>query len=107
MQLYHSTDRDGITIVRPSVEAMQAVLEQLNEDNAAEADYPEVCLMNDTVGWSLLVYPSAIVSLEIEQAADEVQYIQLDHFRDALKLWQLLAEGDTQALKQLPWRAND
>jgi hypothetical protein len=41
MQLYHSTDRDGITIVRPSVEAMQAVLEQLNEDNAAEADYPE------------------------------------------------------------------
>ena len=49
MQLYHSTDRDGITIVRPSVEAMQAVLEQLNEGNAAEADYPEVCLMNDTV----------------------------------------------------------
>ena len=61
MQLYHSTDRDG-THVRPSVEAMQAVLEQLNEDNAAEADYPEVCLMNDTVGWSLLVYPSAIVT---------------------------------------------
>ena len=107
MQLYHSTDRDGITIVRPSTQAMQAVLEQLNEENNAEADYPEVCLMNDSLGWSLLVYPSAIVSLEIDQAADEVQYIQLDHFRDALKLWELLAKGDTQALEQIPWRAND
>lgn len=106
MQLYHSTDRDGITIVRPSTQAMQAILEQLNEENAAEADYPEVCLMNDTLGWSLLVYPSAIVSLEIDQAAGEAQYIQLDHFKDALKVWELLAEGDTQTLKQLPWQTS-
>lgn len=106
MQLYHSTDRDGITIVRPSVEAMQAVLEQLDEDNVAEADYPEVCLMNDTVGWSLLVYPSAIVSLEIDQAVNSSQYMQLEHFRDALKLWKLLAKGDTQALEQYSWQTS-
>lgn len=107
MQLYHSTDRDGITIVRPPVEAMQAVLEQLNEANAAEADYPEVCLMNDTVGWTLLVYPSAIVSLEIDQADNNSQYLQLEHCTDALKLWKLLAEGNIQALMQYPWQANE
>lgn len=107
MQLYHSTDRDGITIVRPSVEAMQAVLEQLNEDNAAEADYPEVCLMNDTVGWSLLVYPSAIVSLEIDQTVNSVQYLQLEHYTDALKLWKLLAQGNVQALMQYPWQTSE
>jgi hypothetical protein len=107
MQLYHSTDRDGITIVRPSVEAMQAVLEQLNEDNAAEADYPEVYLMNDTVGWSLLVYPSAIVSLEIDQAVNSVQYLQLEYCTDALKLWKLLAQGNVQALMQYPWQTSE
>jgi hypothetical protein len=107
MQLYHSTDRDGITMVRPSVAAMQAVLEQLNEENAAEADYPEVCLMNDTLGWSLLVYPSAVVSLEIDQAPDSVQHLQLEHCTHALKLWKLLAQGNTQALMQYPWQTNE
>ena len=107
MQLYHSTDRDGITIVRPSVEAMQAVLGQLNEENAAEADYPEVCLMNDTLGWSLLVYPSAIVSLEIDQAANNSQYMQLEHCTDALKLWKLLAQGNVQALMRYPWHTSE
>lgn len=107
MQLYHSTDRDGITIVRPSTQAMQAILEQLNEEHAAEADYPEVCLMNDSLGWSLLVYPSAIVSLEIDQAVDTIQYLQLEHCTDALKLWMLLAQGNVKALTQYPWQANE
>jgi hypothetical protein len=107
MQLYHSTDRDGITIVRPSVEAMLAVLEQLHEDCATEADYPEVCLMNDTLGWSLLVYPSAIVSLEIDHATNNNRHLHLEYCTDALKLWELLAQGNIQALMQYPWQTSE
>lgn len=106
MQLYHSTDRNGISLVRPSSAAMRALLQQLIDEHTDD-DYPEVCLMNDSLGWTILVYPSAIVSLEIDKNPDDILYMQLKHCTDALQLWELLAEGNTQSLLQYPWRTSE
>ncbi len=103
MDLYHTTDLDGISIVNPDTDAMREVLTQLDSPAAEDADHPDVALVHDPSAWSISVYPNGTVTLENLAADDEPQYMHTISRPAALQLWQQLAQGQIEALQNQPW----
>jgi hypothetical protein len=104
MDLFHTTDGQGITELNPSAEKMRELLESLDEAEANEAEHPDVTLVHDPSAWSLAVYPSGIVTLENLNDADELPRFMTGVTRNqALKLWLELSRGEIQKINSHPW----
>jgi hypothetical protein len=64
MDLFHTTDTDGVSELNPTAEKMRALLDSLHDIDVQEADHPDVALVHDPSGWALAVYPSGVVTFE-------------------------------------------
>ncbi len=104
MDLYHTTDMDGISELNPDAERMQALIAQLDMPDFEEADHPDLSLVHDPSGWSLTLYPSGIVTFEnLDDDDTQPRFMTGIDRAKSLHLWKSLARGDIDGLKQLPW----
>lgn len=104
MELYHSTDARGISLLNPDKAAMQALLAQLDEPGAEEAEHPDVSLVHDSSAWSISVFPSGTVTFENLDAEDSIPlYMNGVSRSEALQMWLELSCGEIQKLKNRDW----
>jgi len=104
MDLYHTTDADGISELNPSAERMRELLDSLDTGNANDAEHPDVALIHDRSGWSLSVYPSGVVTLENFNEADDMpRFMSGITRKQALELWLELSRGKIQQVNSRPW----
>ena len=104
MNLYHTTDADGITEINPCETRMQELIDELDDLDPDTVDHPDISLIHDTSGWMITLYPKGIASLENFEDADEgPKHIKGVNRKTALKLWQLLASGDINSIKSSLW----
>jgi hypothetical protein len=105
MQLFHSTDMDGVTLINPCADARHEIVMRLDGPDAAAADHPDVSLVHDASGWSLSVFPSGIVTFEnLDTWDDQPRFMTGISRKKALKMWQQLACGDISGLQTFPWQ---
>ena len=104
MDLYHTTDMDGVSELNPNEARMEQLIAQLEMPDFEEADHPDLSLVHDTSGWVLTLYPSGIVTYEnLDDDDDRPRFMAGILKAKALQLWKSLASGDIDSLKQLPW----
>ena len=104
MDLYHTTDMDGVSELNPNEARMEQLIAQLEMPDFEEADHPDLSLVHDTSGWVLTFYPSSIVTYEnLDDDDDRPRFMAGILKAKALQLWKSLARGDIDSLKQLPW----
>lgn len=104
MDLYHTTDMDGISELNPNTERMEALIQQLDMPDFDESDHPDLALVHDTSGWTLTLYPNGVVTFEnFDDDDTQPRYMAGIQRSKALHLWQALARGDIEGLKELPW----
>lgn len=105
MHLYHSTDFNGISELRPNLERMREMIQELDEDETEDADHPDISLVNDQIGWSISLYPNGIATLEnLNDESDLTpRFIPKVTRAEALKLWVLLSQGELDDLLALNW----
>ena len=104
MDLYHTTDMDGISDLNPDTDRMQELIAQLDLPDFEEADHPDLSLVHDPSGWSLTLYPSGIVTYEnLDDDDTQPRFMTGIDRAKALHFWKSLARGDIMGLKQLPW----
>lgn len=104
MDLYHTTDMDGISVLNPDEARMQKMIAQLDLPDFEEADHPDLSLVHDPSGWTLTLYPSGIVTYEnLDDDDTQPRFMTGINRPKALHLWKSLARGDVDGLKQLPW----
>jgi hypothetical protein len=101
MDLYHTTDTNGISEINPTAEKM---LEILNRLDSEEAEHPDVSLVHDSSGWSLSVFPSGIVTFEnLDQVDIPPRFMSGVTRNQALQLWLELSRGKIQQVNSHPW----
>lgn len=104
MDLYHTTDMNGISELNPDAARMEELIAQLDSPDFEDADHPDLALVHDPSGWTLTLYPSGIVTYENLDDEDAQPRFMTGILRPkALQLWKLLARGDIDGLLQLPW----
>jgi|TARA_B110000093_G_scaffold73760_1_gene80148 hypothetical protein len=104
MELYHTTDMDGISELNPDEARMEQLIAQLDMPDFEEADHPDLSLVHDPSGWTLTLYARGIVTYEnLEDDDDQPLFMTGIARAKALQLWKSLARGDIDALNQLPW----
>lgn len=104
MDLYHTTDAEGISELSPTPEKMRELLNSLDDIDANEPDHPDVSLVHDPSGWSLSVFPSGIITFENLDEPDDVPRHMCHVARnDALALWLELSSGRIDHIKTQPW----
>mgnify|MGYP005848838017 CR=1 FL=1 len=104
MDLYHTTDTDGITELNPTAETMRGLLHSLDRSDADEAEHPDVSLVHDGSGWSISVFPSGVVTFENLDEPDEMPRFMAGVSRNqALALWLDLSRGRIDHLRSQPW----
>ena len=105
MQLFHTTDIDGISELNPTADKMRELLDSLKSPEAAEAEHPDVSLVHDASGWSISVYPSGIVTLDnLDEPDDAPRFMSGLTRNQALELWLELSKGEIQQLTARAWR---
>jgi len=105
MELYHTTDMEGVSELNPDEARMQQLIAQLEIPEFEEADHPDLSLVHDPSGWALTLYPRGIVTYEqLEDDDGQPLFMTGIGSAQALQLWKSLARGDINALKQLPWQ---
>lgn len=104
MDLYHTTDAHGISMLNPDIEAMRELLTQLDEPIAEDAEHPDVSLIHDPSGWSLSVFPSGTVTLEnFDEEDTHPLYMKNVSRSDALQMWLELSLGEIEKTRKYPW----
>lgn len=104
MNLYHSTDMDGVSELNPDRTTLRRILQSLDAPGAADADHPDVSLVHDASGWSLSVFPSGVVTFEnLDDEDGAPLHLQQVSRNQALQLWEQLARGDIEDLRAQPW----
>ena len=104
MDLYHTTDMDGVSELNPNAVRMEQIIAQLDTPGFEEADHPDLSLVHDSSGWTLTLYPRGIVTFEnLEDDDDHPRFMTGILRAEALRLWKSLARGDIDSLKRLPW----
>ena len=108
MDLYHTTDSNGISELYPTAEKMRELLDSLDTRGAYEAAHPDVSLVHDPSGWTLSVYPSGVVTFENFDDADDIPRFMSGVTRNqALKLWLELSRGEIHLVDSRPWLRNE
>jgi hypothetical protein len=104
MDLYHTTDFDGVSLLNPDADAMRSLLASLDEPAAREADHPDVALIHDPSGWLIAAFPNGTVTLENLEAEDgDPLYLNAVSRKEALQLWQELSQGKIERVRNRPW----
>lgn len=104
MDLYHTTDIDGVTELNPPAETMRALLDTLDSTEADDAEHPDVSLVHDTSGWSISVFPSGVVTFEnLDEPEEMPRFMSAVSRNDALALWLDLSRGRIEHLRSQPW----
>lgn len=104
MELYHTTDADGISELNPDADKMRELLDGLDSGAAHEAEHPDVSLVHDASGWSLSVYPSGVVTFENLDEPDDVPRFMSGVTRNqALELWLELSRGEIRQVNSRAW----
>ncbi len=104
MDLYHTTDADGISELNPTAEKMRELLDSLDSATAHDAEHPDVSIVHDPSGWSLSAYPSGVVTFENLDEPDDVPRFMSGVTRNqALGLWLELSRGEIQQVNSRPW----
>lgn len=104
MDVYHTTDVDGISMLNPDLKSMRALLASLDQASARDADHPDVSLVHDASGWSLSVFANGTVTLEnFEDEEDVPVYMNHISRQDALTMWQQLSRGEIERILKQPW----
>ncbi|MEM8866762.1 MAG: hypothetical protein AAGC73_00705 [Verrucomicrobiota bacterium] len=104
MDLFHTTDTDGISILNPDLTAMRELIASLDTAGVNEADHPDVSLVHDPSGWSISLYPNGVAALENLDDEAEPRYLPKLTRSEALKLWVALSQGDLTHIRRHPWR---
>lgn len=105
MELYHTTDAEGITEINPSEARMRELLDELDDIDISEAAHPDVSLIHDFSGWMLTVYPRGIISFENLDQPDEAPKFMKGVSRQAcLELWLELSRGEIEKLCERNWQ---
>ena len=108
MDLYHTTDSEGISELNPTAEKMRELLDSLDAQSAHEAEHPDVSLVHDPSGWALSVYPSGIVTFENFDEKDDIPRFMRGITRNqALEMWLELSRGELQQVNSRPWLRNE
>ncbi|MFT5836822.1 MAG: hypothetical protein ACI9ZV_000321 [Candidatus Azotimanducaceae bacterium] len=104
MDLYHTTDAEGISELNPTAEKLRELLDNLDTQSANEAEHPDVSLIHDDSGWSLSVFPSGIVTLENLDEDDDIPRFMSGITRNqAFEMWLDLSRGEIQQINSRPW----
>lgn len=104
MDLYHTTDADGISMLNPDTEALRTLLASLDEPAADEMEHPDVSLVHDPSSWSISVFPSGIVTLEqLDSNETAPLYLRDVSREEALQLWLELARGEIERVRSRDW----
>ena len=105
MDLYHTTDVDGISLLNPDEQAMRDLLAQLDAPAAGDAEHPDVSLVHDASAWSLSVFPGGTVTFEnLEDEDAPPRYMTEVSRSDALRMWLELSRGEIEGLQRRDWR---
>lgn len=105
MDLYHTTDLEGISILNPNEEQMEMVLMSLETNDADDAPHPDVALTHDGSGWSLSVYASGVITFDnLDASEGSLRYMDSMNLDTALELWLKLARGNIEGLLKLDWK---
>ena len=104
MDLYHTTDMDGISMLNPDVAALRELLAQLDRVSCDDVDHPDITLIHDPSGWSLSVFPNGTVTFEDLDAPDtHAPYMKNVSRQDSLQLWLELSRGEIEKIQKRPW----
>ncbi|MGB0409190.1 MAG: hypothetical protein ACPGIC_04270 [Opitutales bacterium] len=108
MNLYHTTDADGVSELNPDMDRMRALLESLDEPIRELEEHPDVSLVHNPSGWSMSVYPSGIVTFEnLDDDDARPSYMRDVSRADALQMWRQLSRGEIDRLKARAWLKED
>ena len=108
MDLYHTTDCEGISELNPTAEKMRELLDSLDAQGAHEAEHPDVSLVHDPSGWALSFYPSGIVTFEnFDEKDDSPRFMRGITRNQALEMWLELSRGELQQVNSRPWLRNE
>ncbi|PXA04276.1 hypothetical protein DDZ13_06995 [Coraliomargarita sinensis] len=104
MDLYHTTDADGVTLLNPDTQSMRDLLAKLDEPAADEAEHPDVSLVHDPSAWSMSVFPSGTVTFEnLDDDDDAPLYMNNVSRKEALQMWLELSRGEIDRLRGRNW----
>ena len=108
MNLFHTTDADGISELNPSADKMRELLDSLQDPEVLETEHPDVALVHDATGWALTAYPNGVVTLENFDHEDESPlYMKGMSRNQMLELWLELSRGEIQQLRARSWQRED
>ncbi len=104
MDLFHTTDCDGVSQLNPDTATLREVIAQLGDPDFDDTDHPDVSLVHDPSGWSISLFPTGIATFENLGDNDRAPKIMTGLTRHAaLKLWIELSKGRIDQLKALNW----
>lgn len=104
MDLYHTTDPDGISELTPTAEKMRELLDRLDEPGMDQMDHPDISLVHDPSGWSLSVFPSGVVTFEnLDDTDQPPRFMSGVSRHEALRLWLELSRGQIDQVNSRPW----
>jgi hypothetical protein len=104
MDIYHTTDTNGISVLCPDEVTMRQLLATLDEPEVNDVEHPDVSLVHDPSGWALTAYPSGIVTFENLDHDDDLPRFMTGVSRQAcLKMWIGLAHGRIDQIAAYPW----
>jgi hypothetical protein len=104
MNLYHTTDANGITEINPCEARMSELIDEFDDLDLDAVEHPDLSLIHDTSGWIITLYPKGIASLENLADSDEgPRHMRGVNRKKALQLWQQLAAGDIDTVRSQPW----
>jgi len=108
MDLYHTTDSNGISELYPTAEKKRELLDSCDALGDYVAVHRVVSIVLERWGWSLLVYPSGLVSFENFDEADDIPRFMSGVTRNqALELWLELSRGEIHQVNSRPWLRNE
>ncbi|MFP4069718.1 MAG: hypothetical protein ACOCVJ_02610 [Verrucomicrobiota bacterium] len=104
MNLYHTTNPDGISEINPDRKRMRELLDELTEADDGQAPHPDVSLVHDASGWALTVYASGVVTFEnLDQSDDLPRYLSGVSRSEILAMWIELSKGRIEQVNSRPW----
>lgn len=104
MDLYHTTDAEGVSLLNPDTQAMRELLARLDEPAAEDAEHPDISLVHDASAWSLSVFPNGTVTLENLDTDDlPPLYMNKVSRQETLQMWLQLSRGEIERVRKRDW----
>jgi hypothetical protein len=95
------TKRWGETLDNPDASDLTAALEELR---LADLEHPD-CWLADESGWTVSAFDSGLVILVNPETNEGPWHMRGISKPEIVRLWNLLASGKLDEIKQLPWKS--